>query len=194
MAVSHWLAAAAFALALSGPDIVGQGDTATFTASGADSASYAFDLDGDGRFEVDNGTNPTVAKRFDIPGRFNIGVRAIDGQGGRAYADRLLEVQAPPLKQLVERFSLNRPVFGGSTKRKLKVTYRLRETATATLDLHRGDQRVKQLVRSTVHAAGTTYTVMISTKGRRRGTYTVRLRARTAAGRTQSARLAAERL
>lgn len=195
--MSRWAASAivlAAQLALSGPDVVRQGETATFTASGVESATYAFDLDGDGRFEVDTGPSATVTARFDTAGRFNIGVRAIDGQGARSYADRLLEVQAPPVKQLVAQFSADRPVFGGRRARPLTVRYRLREAATVTVDLRRGGKRVERLVNAVARAAEQRYTLRISARGRRRGAYAVQLQARTPAGRTQSARIVAERL
>ena len=135
---------------LSGPTAVKQGGLATFTASGTDAGgvinSFAFDLDGDGRFEIENGPSGTVTKRFDTAGRFNVGVRVTDNQGGRGYKSQWLEVQAPPVKQLVSRFSLDRPVFGGRKKRSLKVTYRVREAATVSLSLYRGKKRVKRLV------------------------------------------------
>jgi hypothetical protein len=184
-------------VALAGPDAVKQGTAATFTASATDDGTidnFAFDLDGDGRFELDNGTNAAVTKRFDTPGWFNIGVRVTDNQGGRSYKSRELQVQAPPIKQLVSRFSLNRPVFGGRKRSSLKVTYRVREAANVTLDLYRGSKRIRRLVRNKARTAEKTYSLTIKAKGKRRGSYTVRLRARTAAGRTQSARLAAQRL
>jgi hypothetical protein len=183
---------------LAGPDAVKQGLTATFTATAADPggaiAGYAFDLDGDGRFEVDTGATATVTKRFETAGSFNIGVRVTDNGGGRSYANRVLKVQAPPIKQLVSRFSLNRPVFGGRKRSPLKVTYRVREDAKVTLDLYRGAKRVKRLVDAKARTAGRTYTLSVGAKGRRRGSYTVRMAATTAAGRTQAARVAAKRL
>jgi hypothetical protein len=183
---------------LAGPDAVKQGLTATFTATAADAggaiAGYAFDLDGDGRFEVENGASASVTKRFETAGTFNIGVRVTDNGGGRAYANRVLEVQAPPIKQLVSRFALDRPVFGGRKRSPLKVSYRLREDASVTLDLYRGARRVKRLVNARARTAGRTYTLSVGAKGRRRGGYTVRMRATTAAGRTQAARVAAKRL
>ena len=174
-------------VALAGPDAVKQGATATFIAAGTDTAggtvkNYAFDLDGDGRFELDNGPSGSVAKRFDTAGRINVGVRVTDDQGGRSYADRVLVVQAPPLKQLLSRFSLDRPVFGGKSRRSAKVSFRLREAGTVTLALYRGDKRVKRYLNARARSAGTTYTQRIAAKGKRRGRYTVRISVRTAAG------------
>ena len=61
------------------------GQLLTFEATGTDDdgiTNYSFDLDGDGRFEVDAGRSSSVTKRFDTPGTYNIGVRVIDGRNG----------------------------------------------------------------------------------------------------------------
>ena len=50
--------------------------------------TYSFDLDGDGRFEYDNGKSGTVTARFPNAGVFNVGVRASDDRGGVAYASQ----------------------------------------------------------------------------------------------------------
>ena len=60
---------------ITGPTSATAGSTLTFTAAGTDRDaasdpprfSYAFDLDGDGRFEFDNARTASVAKRFDTP-------------------------------------------------------------------------------------------------------------------------------
>ena len=167
--------------AIAGPDAVKQGGIGDVrrppapTPGGGMVKNYAFDLDGDGRFEVDNGAVASVTKRFDTAGMFNVGVRVTDDQGGRSYASRVLTVQAPPIKQPSRASRSNRPVFGGKRKRPLKVSFRLREQATVTLDLYRGKKRVKRYIAARARSAGTTYTQRISAKGRRRGDYTVRI-------------------
>jgi hypothetical protein len=52
---------------------------------------YAFDLDGNGSMEVDNGTNP-ILKRVLPPGVHHVGVRVTDDQGLRAFANRTVRV------------------------------------------------------------------------------------------------------
>jgi hypothetical protein len=44
-------------------------------------ASYAFDLDGDGAFEKDNGSSATTTTRFSAAGTFKVGVKVTDGVG-----------------------------------------------------------------------------------------------------------------
>jgi hypothetical protein len=184
---------------IAGPDVIKEGATATFMATGADPGgavrNFSFDLDGDGRFEADNGMAPTITRRFETAGRFNVGVRVNDDQGGQSFASRLLTVQAPAIKQLLARFYLNRPVFGGDRQRRaLRVYFRLRERSKVTLDLYRGKTRVRRLVDNKTRAAKKLHTVTIRARGKRRGAYTVRISATSETGRTQKARLAAKRL
>jgi hypothetical protein len=44
-------------------------------------ASYAFDLDGDGTFEKDNGSSATTTTTFPAAGTFKVGVKVTDGVG-----------------------------------------------------------------------------------------------------------------
>jgi hypothetical protein len=53
--------------------------------------SYAFDLDGNGAMEVDNGKNP-VLKRALSPGTHHVAVRVIDNGGLRAFANATVTV------------------------------------------------------------------------------------------------------
>jgi hypothetical protein len=53
--------------------------------------SYAFDLDGNGSMEVDNGKNP-VLKRALSPGTHHVAVRVIDNGGLRAFANATVTV------------------------------------------------------------------------------------------------------
>ena len=56
--------------------------------------NYAFDLDGDGSIETDNGTNPVLKHAFSA-GVHHIEVRVTDDKGRRAYASRTIRVKAP---------------------------------------------------------------------------------------------------
>ena len=60
-------------VSLTGPDAGKTNTDLTFAAAGSDPdgsiSQYAFDLDGDGRFEYDNGKNGTVTARFPNAGR-----------------------------------------------------------------------------------------------------------------------------
>lgn len=195
---------------ISGPDSGTTGQMLTFTATGRDDdgiTNYAFDLDGDGRFEVDAGRSSTVGKRFDKPGKYNIGVRVTDGRNGVGYANRTLTVTGPPLdadgkpvvtiyptKFLVSSFQLSRPVFGGRKGRSLVVRYRLKQAGTAELRLMRGKKTVKRLMRTRSRQAGRTYKLTVKPKGLARRRYTVRLVVKTSDGRRQTLKLSSRRL
>lgn len=200
------------AVSLSGPDAGRTSDVLTFTASATDDgsvANYAFDLDGDGRFEVDNGQSPTIARRFEAPGTYNVGVRVTDDEGGRSYANRRLTVSAPAVAPppaggpaagagagtaaLVRSFALGRPVFGGRTSAALAITYRLATRARVDLALYRGSRRIRTLARG-IRSPSRTHRVVVRSRGLRRGLYTVLLTVRAPDGRTQSARLASRRI
>ena len=195
---------------LSGPDRVATGDEATFTANASDPdgsiTEYTFDLDGDGRFEYDNAQIQAVTTRFQTPGTYNVGVRAVDNGGAAAYAARTVTVtgsptttaaagQKPAIPRLLSSFRLNRPVFGGRKRNRLVVRYRLREPGRAIVSLYRGKRRIQRLSAGN-RRANRTYRINISPNKLRKGaTYTVRLNVRSADGkRTQSARLSAKRL
>jgi hypothetical protein len=187
-------------VSLAGPDAVKTTDVVSFTATATDDGAvreYAFDLDGDGRFEYDNAQNPTISHRFQTPGTINVGVRVTDDEGGQSFANRRLTVSAPPVPvavvPLLERFTLGRPSFGGVRARSLVVHYRLSAQATVDLALYRGTRRVRTLARG-VRGATRTPRVAIRSRGLARGMYNVRLSARTADGRTQTLRLSSRRL
>jgi hypothetical protein len=192
-------------VSLTGPDSGKTNTDLTFSAAGTDPdgsiAQYAFDLDGDGRFEYDNGKSGTVTARFPNAGVFNVGVRAADDRGGVAYASKQVMISGASSgttgkgPTLVKSFKLNRPVFGGRKNRKLVASYKLREAGKATLTLYRGKKRVKRLSTGS-RKANKTYKVRIKPKKLKKGaTYTVRLSATSADGkRTQKVRLSAKRL
>lgn len=180
---------------ISGPTTARAGERLTFTGSGSDPdgqiVRYTFDLDGDGNFEYDNGQNPSVSRLYDQPGAYNVGVRVFDDRGGVGYSSLLLQVSGPPVQTLpgdvkpvaadplLYSFKLNRPVFGGRKNRALVIRYRLRKRSRVELALYRGRgkkiRRVRRLDRG-VRRAGRPYKVKLRSRGRRRGTYTLRLR------------------
>jgi hypothetical protein len=200
---------------IDGPREGTAGSTLTFTASGTDRDSstdpprftYAFDLDGDGHFDYDSANNASVAKRFDTPGVYNIGVRVLDEDGGAGYAaipvringvPQALPTGATPAKPTavltpLSSFTLGRPVFGGSNNRSLVVRYRLREASTVTVALYRGSRRIRTLSTGN-RSANRSYRIVVPARNLRAGSYTIRLGAKTAAGRTQNARLSAKKL
>lgn len=192
---------------LGGPDGAQVGQAVTFSADGSSDpdgrvANVAFDLDGDGRFEYDNNANPATSLRFERPGTINVGVRVTDDRGGADYASKAVTVTGPPTPgpakptarpALVQRFALARPVFGGTRNRSLRISFRLSEAANVEITLLRGNRRVRRLSRAD-RTANRTFGLSLRSRGMRRGTYTIRLSARTRDGRTQTARLQARNL
>jgi PKD domain len=75
------------ALSVTGPGSPVQTSQAvTLDASGSRTpfsviTRYEFDLDGDGVYETDSGTNPTIADRFTQPGQHDVGVRVTAPSG-----------------------------------------------------------------------------------------------------------------
>jgi hypothetical protein len=183
---------------LSGPGESNAGQRVTFTGAGQDSdgsiVEYNFDLDGDGLFEYTaSASNPSVTKLFDQPGDYNIGLRVIDDRGGVGYDSQLLrvkgaapatpstpvETKAVAADPVLYSFKLSSPVFGGRKGVALVARYRLRKGSRVDLGLYRGTgkkiRRVKTLDRGT-RRDGKPYRVKIPSRGRNRGTYTIRLR------------------
>ena len=190
---------------LTGPAAGTVGETLTYTVSAFDPdgaiGGYAFDLDGDGRFEHEGGLANVVAVRYDSAGVRNVGVRVRDDAGGVAYASAAVTISgaagpgpAGPAPGLVATFRLDRPVFGGTKRRRLRVAYSVREDARVTVSLHRGGRRLKRLARRRAVSPGRVYRATVRPRGLARGAYTLRLRAVGAGGRTQRATLTAVRL
>jgi hypothetical protein len=192
---------------LQGPTTGSTGENLIFTGSGTDADGtierYAFDLDGDGRFEYDNGKNPSVSKRYDTAGTYSVGLRVTDSRGGVAYDSQAVTIAGPAgaptpgatkptPARLIASFKLGRPVFGGRRNRRLVARYRIRRDARVTLSLYRGSRRVKRIAGN--RRANRSYRVLFSSKRRRRGNYTVRMTAVTPSGERQTARLFAKRL
>jgi hypothetical protein len=84
---------------LTAPDTAVGGQAVTLDASGSSDdsgiANYAWDLDGDGRFETDGGTSTSQQATF-APGRRHVSLRVRDGDGIAAYAERTIEVSPAP--------------------------------------------------------------------------------------------------
>jgi hypothetical protein len=94
---------------------------------------------------------------------------------------------------LVAKYRLNRPVFGGAQKRKLKVRFRLNEDAGVKLTVAR---RNGEVVRSTERepvAAGRAVVIKLRAREARRGDHLVTLSAERP-GRSASITLAARKL
>jgi len=82
---------------LSAPRRVRQGRRVRLDASASHDPdgfirNYAFDLDGNGSMEVDNGRNPVLRRRLS-PGVHHVAVRVIDNKGLRAFANRTVKVK-----------------------------------------------------------------------------------------------------
>ena len=91
------------------PESVGVGDPVALDASGSRDSdgsvtSYAWDLDGDGSYERQSGSQATLAHAFERAGEHSIGVRVIDDSGESADATTTVVVAearpepAPELK------------------------------------------------------------------------------------------------
>jgi uncharacterized delta-60 repeat protein len=125
--IARTLPNAAPTAALAAPAQVAVDAAVTFDAGGSSDPEgeplrYAFDLDGNGSFELDGGTNPVAARSFAAPGTYAVGVRVTDPRGAAADASRAITVT---------RASAPRPVLGKQgVARPLRgiVRYRLRGT------------------------------------------------------------------
>ncbi|MDQ8043327.1 MAG: PKD domain-containing protein [Solirubrobacteraceae bacterium] len=77
-----------------GPATVGE--KVTFDGSGstddAGVTDYAWDLDGNGSFETDTATTPTVSKTFTAAGDATVRLRVTDAQGATSTVSRLIKV------------------------------------------------------------------------------------------------------
>jgi hypothetical protein len=61
-------------------------------------ASYQWDLDGDGHFELNGKDKPTLSRHFKA-GVHHVGVRVTDDKGARAYANATIKVAKAPKKK-----------------------------------------------------------------------------------------------
>jgi PKD repeat protein len=82
------------------------GQSVTFDASGSTSSDasitdYHWDLNGDGIYDTDTGTNPTLTTSFPTAGTYNVSLRVIDANTATATATRSLTVgNLPPIAKL----------------------------------------------------------------------------------------------
>jgi hypothetical protein len=90
-------------------------------------------------------------------------------------------------------YALGLPVFGGTQRKRLAVSYRLGSARTARVTVLRG-KRVVRRTRARSRRAGRTYRVRIAPRGLRPGTYRIRLTLSRRGTRTRRFTLAAQRL
>jgi hypothetical protein len=86
---------AAFSIA---PNPVLAGRPVTFDASESHGlaaiSKYEWDLDGNGSFETNGGTAPTITQTYSTPGSLNIGLRVTDAEGNTGTAVNALQVNS----------------------------------------------------------------------------------------------------
>jgi PKD repeat protein len=80
------------------PNPVSTGDQVTFNATGSSDpegpiAKYEWDLDGNGTYETDTGSNPTVSKSYPSKGNVAVGLRVTDSDGATATTTVGITVQ-----------------------------------------------------------------------------------------------------
>jgi hypothetical protein len=112
------------------PAAVAGGGEVGFDASGSSDPEglqlrYVWDLDGNGSFETDGGTSPTIRRAYTGTTTFNARVRVSDPHGGSAVAGAPVSVDSIA------------PVITGLTVRGSVITYRLSEPARVTIKLQR---------------------------------------------------------
>ena len=94
---------------------------------------------------------------------------------------------------LLRSYKLERPAFGGSSKRPLRVAFRLTRAANVRIQVLRGNT-VKTLVKSKRFAAGRTHRASLSTKGLRKGDYQVQIRVTRAGSKTATSTLTSRKI
>ena len=87
------------------PESVTVGDPVALDASGSRDAdgsvaSYAWDLDGDGAFERQSGSEATLAHSFESAGAHTVGVRVVDDSGDSGDATASVQVAEKPQPEL----------------------------------------------------------------------------------------------
>jgi uncharacterized delta-60 repeat protein len=118
--ISRHLPNAAPTAALNAPAQVFAGAPAAFDAGGSsdpegEQLSYAFDLDGNGTYEFDGGTNPVALRSFPAPGGYAVGVQVTDPRGASATATRAITVVAapfPPPQPVLGKQGVAKPLRG----------------------------------------------------------------------------------
>ena len=115
----------------------------------------------------------------------------VERRGGRWHRRRAFARR--PGCGTLRAFALGLPVFGGTTRRKLAVSYRLGARRTARVSVVRG-KRVVRRYKAHSRRAGRTFRMKIRPRGLRRGTYRVRLRLSRKGTKTRRFTLTAKRL
>jgi YD repeat-containing protein len=99
LVVSNRPPAASFTI---GPNPAGPDQTVTFNGGGSTDpdgtiAKYEWDLDGNGSYETDTGTNPIATRSYPTQGSVTVGLRVTDSAGATATAGGTLTIvnQAP---------------------------------------------------------------------------------------------------
>lgn len=117
------------------PNPVLPGRTVTLDASASSDAAggrivhYEWDLDGDGAFEVDGGTTPTITKTFGTPGTYLLAARVTDPVGRTRVVATTLFVTSPPTPQGQLGVTINN---GAQYTRSADVTLNLKFPSTTT--------------------------------------------------------------
>ena len=112
------------------PATVAGGGQVTFDASGSNDPEglqlrYAWDLDGNGSFETDGGTTPTITRTYSGTTTFTARVHVSDPHGASGVAGADVKVDSIP------------PVISSLRVRGATITYRLSEPARVTVQLQR---------------------------------------------------------
>ena len=90
-------------------------------------------------------------------------------------------------------FKLERPVFGGSTRRTLGISYRVSRSARVTVTVTRAGRTVRRFAARSARS-GRTYRLRLSGASTRRGDHRVTVTVRPTSGAASTARLTAARL
>jgi hypothetical protein len=94
---------------------------------------------------------------------------------------------------LLRSYKLERPAFGGTTEKPLRVAFRLTRAANVRIQVLRGN-RSDTIVRSKRFAAGRTHRASLRSAGLRKGDYRVQIRVSRAGSRTVTSTLTSRRL
>ena len=94
---------------------------------------------------------------------------------------------------LLRSYKLERPAFGGTTKKPLRVAFRLTRAANVRIQVLRGNT-VTTLVKSKRFAAGRTHRASLRSAGLRKGDYRVQIRVSRAGSKTVTSTLTSRKL
>jgi len=188
---------------LGGPASVRAKETATFRATASDLdgtiATYLFDLDGDGTYELDSDGMAEVSTVFPSRGRRTVGVQVLDDSGAAAFATLPVNVtraaRRPDTRPPLSAFRLNAKSFGGAEQRSLLITYRLRERSRVEIKLRRGagSGKLVRLIERGVRKRNRYHRIRLRPSHLKKGRYVVRIFVRAASGKRQVAQLSARR-